>query len=200
MLSAAAKVFPGSEDLLAAKLIGRWRDGTPLDASPDRPDPALAADPDRNNTFDYGDDQLGYRCPIGAHTRRANPRLSLPFDGKLVNRHRLIRRGLPYGPALPEGAADDGVDRGVMFACFQADLERQFEFIQSQWLNDGNAFRLGTDKDPLLGDNDGTGKFTIHGTPPVFLAPMSRLVTTVGGEYFFAPGINGLAYLSQPAG
>jgi deferrochelatase/peroxidase EfeB len=124
----------------------------------------------------------------------------MPFDGKLVNRHRLVRRGLPYGPALPDGAAEDGVDRGVVFACFQADLQRQFEFIQSQWLNDGNAFGLGTDKDPLLGDQDGTGKFTIHGKPPVFLAPLSRLVTTAGGEYFFAPGINGLAYLSQRAG
>jgi Dyp-type peroxidase family len=200
MLTAAAKVFGGGEDLLAAKLVGRWPDGTPLDLSPQSPDPALAADPDRNNTFDYADDQQGYRCPIGAHTRRANPRLSMPFDGKLVNRHRLVRRGLPYGPALPDGAAEDGVDRGVVFACFQADLQRQFEFIQSQWLNDGNAFGLGTDKDPLLGDQDGTGKFTIHGKPPVFLAPLSRLVTTAGGEYFFAPGINGLAYLSQRAG
>jgi Dyp-type peroxidase family len=200
MLSAAAKVFHGSEELLAAKLIGRWQDGTPLDVSPDRPDPELAADPNRNNAFDYGDDQQGYRCPIGAHIRRTNPRLSLPFDGKLVNRHRMVRRGLTYGPMLPEGVADDGVDRGVFFACFQANLERQFEFIQSQWINDGNAFGLGTEKDPLLGDHDGTGKFTIHGEPPVFIAPITRLVTTEGGEYFFVPGINGLRHLGALTG
>jgi hypothetical protein len=120
----------------------------------------------------------------------------MPFNGALVNRHRLVRRGLPYGPPLPEGAADDGVDRGVLFVCFQSDLERQFEFIQSQWLNDGNAFGLGTDKDPLLGDNDGTGKFTVFGEPPVFVAQVPRLVTTSGGEYLFAPGINGLHHLA----
>jgi hypothetical protein len=75
------------------------------------------------------------------------PRRSLPFDGKLVIGHRLIRRGLPYGPPLPEGASDDDLERGVMFASFQADLERQFEFVQSQWINDGNAFGLSADKD-----------------------------------------------------
>jgi Dyp-type peroxidase family len=197
LLKLAAVALPGGDDLLAAKLVGRWRDGTPLETSPDRPDPALAADPDRNNTFDYADDGPGYRCPVGAHIRRANPRLSLPFDGKLVNRHRLIRRGLPYGPLLPEGAADDGIERGILFASFQADLERQFEFVQSQWINDGNAFGLGADKDPLLGDNDGTGKFTINGAPPAFMSSLPRLVTTAGGEYFFAPGINGLRYLSH---
>jgi Dyp-type peroxidase family len=198
MLATAAKRYGGSEEMLAAKLVGRWPDGAPLDLAPDAPDPALAADPNRNNGFDYSDDSAGYRCPVGAHIRRANPRLSLPFDGKLVNRHRLVRRGLPYGPPLPDGAADDGVERGIVFACYQADLERQFEFIQSQWLNDGNPFNLGADKDPLLGDNDGTGKHTIQGAPPSFVGAVPRLVTTVGGEYFFAPGINGLRYLARP--
>jgi len=198
MLERAAKVYPGSEEMLAAKLVGRWRDGTPLALSPMSAHPSLATDPLKNNTFDYSDDQQGYRCPVGAHIRRANPRLSMPFDGKLVNRHRLVRRGLPYGPPLPEGAPDDGVERGVLFVCFQADLERQFEFIQSQWLNDGNAFGLGTDKDPMLGNNDGTGKHTIHGAPPSFVGSLPRLITTAGGEYFFAPGINGLRYLARP--
>lgn len=191
--------FVGGPELLAAKLVGRWRDGTPLILSPDAPDPVLAADMARNNSFDYGDDAAGYRCPIGAHIRRANPRDSLPFSGALVNRHRLIRRGLPYGPPLPDGAEDDGVERGVVFVCFQADLSRQFEFIQSQWLNDGNAFRLGDDKDPLTGDQDGAGKATLHGAPPWFVSPLPRLVQTRGGEYFFTPGIGGLRYLSRLA-
>jgi Dyp-type peroxidase family len=176
--------------------VGRWRDGTPLVLSPDAPDPALAADSDRNNSFDYDGDAAGYGCPIGAHIRRANPRNSLPFSGALVNRHRLIRRGLPYGPPLPEGAADD-VERGVIFVCFQADLARQFEFVQSQWLNDGNAFRLGDDKDPLVGDQDGHGKATLHGSPPWFADQLPRLVQTRGGEYFFTPGIGALRYLSS---
>ncbi len=201
MLAAASRHYPGDEELLAAKLVGRWRDGTPLELSPDRPDPALAADFDRNNAFDYADDPDGFRCPIGAHVRRANPRNSLPFAGKLVNRHRLMRRGLTYGPELPPDAPDDGADRGVVFLCFNADITRQFEFVQSQWLNDGNAFRLGDDKDVLTGDNDGTGKMTVNGRPPYFVHPLPALTQTRGGEYLFTPGLGGLRYLAElPAG
>lgn len=199
-LADGATLYGEGEERLAAKLVGRWRDGTPLDLSPDHPDPALAADPDRNNAFSYAEDPDGYRCPVGAHIRRINPRASLPFDGKLVNRHRLIRRGLPYGPPLPPGAPDDGADRGIVFLCLQADLERQFEFVQSQWLNQGNELGLGDDKDVMLGDHDGTGKATINGAPPFFLAPLARTVTVDGGEYFFMPGINGLRHLASFAG
>lgn len=201
MVLAAAEFYPGGADLLVAKLLGRWPDGTPLENSPKRAEPGLAADPRRNNAFDYADDPDGYRCPVGAHIRRVNPRLSLPFDGKLVNRHRLVRRGAPYGSPLPAGVLDDdGADRGNLFACFQADPARQFEFIQSQWLNDGNAFRLGADRDVIAGAQTGDGKFTINGEPPAFVGRIPRLVTTVGGEYFFAPGINGLNYLSRLTG
>ena len=154
-LAQAAQLYPGGEELLAAKIVGRWRDGTPIDLSPEHPDPAIVADGDRNNAFSYGTDGDGLRCPVGAHVRRANPRDSLPFEGKLVNRHRLIRRGIPYGDPLPEGADDDGQDRGVIFMCLQASIARQFEFIQGQWLNGGNAFTLGEDQDVL---RRGTGR------------------------------------------
>jgi deferrochelatase/peroxidase EfeB len=112
----------------------------------------------------------------------------------------MVRRGLPYGPPLAAGAAPDGVDRGLIFLCFQADLERQFEFVQSQWLRDGNALGLGADKDVLVGDHDGTGKMTINGAPPFLVAPLQRTVTVAGGEYFFVPGINGLRYLAEYPG
>jgi Dyp-type peroxidase family len=193
----AARHYPGGEELLAAKIVGRWRDGTPLAVSPDRADAAIVADPNRNNAFSYADDADGRRCPIGAHTRRVNPRESLPFHGALVNRHRILRRGIPYGPPLPEGADDDGTDRGVVFMCLQTSIARQFEFIQSQWLSGGNAFRLGDDQDVMLGpqDGDGTRKMTVPGNPPFFLGPLSRVVTVRGGEYFFCPGINGLRHL-----
>jgi Dyp-type peroxidase family len=197
-LREAAALYPGGEELLAAKLVGRWRDGTPLDVSPHGQDPALVTDKARNNAFDYGSDPDGLRCPIGSHVRRMNPRLSMPFEGKLVNRHRLIRRGITYGDPLPEGADDDGQDRGVIFMTLQASLARQFEFVQAQWANTGNPFRLGDDQDPLIGpqDNDGPAKMTIPGRPPFFFGPLSPVVTTRGGEYYFAPGINGLRYLA----
>jgi Dyp-type peroxidase family len=198
-LREAAALYPGGEELLAAKLVGRWRDGTPLDASPAREDPALVADRSRNNAFDYARDPEGLRCPIGSHIRRMNPRLSMPFDGKLVNRHRLIRRGITYGEPLPEGAEDDGQDRGVIFMTVQASLARQFEFVQAQWANTGNPFRVGDDQDPLIGpqDTEGPPKMTVPGRPPFFVGPLSRVVTVRGGGYYFAPGINGLRYLAQ---
>ena len=197
-LREAAGLYPGGEELLAAKLVGRWRDGTPLDASPHTEDAALVADKSRNNAFDYGRDPEGLRCPVGSHIRRMNPRLSMPFEGKLVNRHRLIRRGITYGELLPEGAEDDGADRGVIFMTVQASLARQFEFVQAQWANTGNPFRLGDDQDPIIGpmDSDGLNKMTVPGRPPFFYGPLSRVVTTRGGEYYFAPGINGLRYLA----
>jgi Dyp-type peroxidase family len=200
-LAGAAALHPGGEELLAAKVVGRWRDGTPLALSPDRADPALVADAGRNNAFAYADDATGLRCPIGAHVRRANPRDSLPFEGKLVNRHRLLRRSIPYGEALPAGAADDGKDRGVLFLCLQASIARQFEFVQSQWLNGGNAFGLGADQDVLLGPQDGKGpnKMTVPGQPPFFFGPLQRVVTVRGGEYFFVPGINGLEFIASAA-
>jgi deferrochelatase/peroxidase EfeB len=101
-LARAADLYPGGEDLLAAKIVGRWRDGTPIDLSPDRADAGIVSNEERNNAFSYATDSDGLRCPIGAHVRRANPRDSLPFEGKLVNRHRLIRRGIPYGDPLSE--------------------------------------------------------------------------------------------------
>ena len=200
-LADAARHHPGGEEQLAAKIVGRWRDGTPLDLSPDRPDPAVVADAARNNAFSYLDDQDGLRCPAGSHIRRANPRHGLPFEGKLVNRHRLIRRGIPYGDPLPPGAEDDGQERGVVFMCLQASITRQFEFVQAQWFNDGNGLHLGDDEDVLMGRHDGPPprKMTIPARPPhppCFVGPLSRVVTVRGGEYFFTPGINGLQHLA----
>jgi Dyp-type peroxidase family len=201
-LSESARHYPGGEEMLAAKVVGRWRNGTPLDLSPERPDPSFAPEKKDGNSFDYSNDQMGLACPVGAHVRRANPRDSLPFHGSLVNRHRMIRRGIPYGEPLPPGAPDDGNDRGVIFMCLQASIARQFEFVQSQWLNSGNTFGLGEDQDVLLGPQDcrGTAKMTIPGKTPFLLGPLERFVTVRGGEYFFVPGINGLQFLAAAAG
>src|SRR5262249_33925694 len=157
-----------------------WRDGTPLALSPDAPDPALADDPARINDFSFAGDDDGVRCPLGAHIRRANPRDAKGFfEGRLSNRHRIIRRGRSYGPPLPADAtADDGQERGLVFVCFNTSIERQFETIQALWVDDGDPFGLGPDKDPLIGcPADGEGKITIQGRPPFFLRPQPRFVT-----------------------
>ena len=88
---------------------------------------------------------------------------------------------MPYGDPLPEARAeDDGADRGLVFVCFNASISRQFEGVQIQWLNDGNIFKLGHDKDYLMGDSVATAKMTIQGDPPFFLGPLSRIVTMRG--------------------
>ena len=198
-----------SEELLAAKIVGRWRNGTPLAVSPDDNGLHKGRGNTRLDDFGYADDPAGYRCPIGAHIRRANPRDSgddhpdLNLDRS--RRHRMIRRGMGYGPRLAPGVFDDdGQERGLAFICFVADIGRQFEIVMGQWCNDGNAFRLGSEADLLLGSGEGAMRMTIQGTPPVFLrrsagepGGIAPFVTTRGGEYFFLPGIEGLRTLAQ---
>jgi Dyp-type peroxidase family len=198
----AARLFAGGdEELLRAKVVGRWPNGTPLMTSPDRPVEGFSPDQPGANDFRYFDeDPGGRRCPIGAHIRRSNPRDSLGWEGMLTFRHRIVRRGMPYGPPLPDGAEDDGVERGLVFVGFNASISRQFEAIQIQWLNDGNIFHLGHDKDFLVGDSAGTGKMTVEGDPPFFLAPARSFVVTMGGEYLFAPGIRALRALAAGLG
>ncbi|HUR85019.1 MAG TPA: Dyp-type peroxidase [Solirubrobacteraceae bacterium] len=189
----------GDEHKLSAKIVGRWASGAPLvtypDKAPEGYDPKKAADV---NDFSYEKDRDGMRCPVGAHVRRSNPRNALGFDGHLSFRHRMIRRGMPYGKILPEGVvADDGADRGLVFVSFQASISRQFEGVQVQWCNAGNIFGLGHDKDFLLGDPRGKGKMTIQGSPPFFLTPQEVFVRTRGGEYLFVPGMTALAALAD---
>jgi Dyp-type peroxidase family len=192
--------FPGGPELLAAKIVGRWPDGTPLELSPAAPDPTIADDPECINAFTYAADPDGLRCPLGAHVRRANPRDSPGFFGGLLsNRHRIIRRSRAYGPPPAEGAlADDGVERGLVFVCFQTDIWRQFETIQALWIDDGDPFGLGRDKDFLVGEPAAAGgKMTIPGSPPFFLAPQPRFVTLRGGEYLFRPSMSALRALAD---
>jgi len=199
VLRAAAKLYDGGdEEHLSAKIVGRWGNGAPLVTHPDQApedfDPRTRA----ANDFRYDQDRDGMRCPLGSHVRRSNPRDALGFEGHLSFRHRMIRRGMPYGRPLPEGILiDDGVDRGLVFVSFQGSISRQFEGVQVQWLNAGNVFGLGHDKDFLLGDPHGTGKMTIQSKPPFFLTPQEVFVRTRGGEYLFVPGMTALAALAD---
>jgi Dyp-type peroxidase family len=203
-LREAAERYHGDEDLLAAKIVGRWRDGSPLIHAPQRPQPGFDALAPGANDFRYTRDTEGLECPLGAHIRRANPRDALDpdpgpdgGDGLLTFRHRIIRRGMPYGPPLPPGVLDDEEQRGLVFVCFNASISRQFESVQRQWLNDGNVFHLGHDSDFLLGANERVGKMTVQDDPPFILHPQEAFVVTKGGEYLFAPGLTGLAAIAD---
>jgi Dyp-type peroxidase family len=188
------------EALMGAKMVGRWPSGAPLALSPDRDDPALGADPRRNNAFSYGDDLRGFKCPAGAHARRANPRDALEAEMSTdVRLHRMIRRGTSYGPMLPDGVLeDDGADRGIVFVFVGTHLDRQFEFVKTQWLNDGIFIGAPAERDPLVGPNDGTETFTIPRRPiRRRLQELPPFVVTRGGEYCFAPGLRALRWLAD---
>lgn len=195
--------YPGGSALFAAKLMGRWPDGTPLALSPEHPDPVLAADDARNTDFSYADDPHGSRCPLGAHVRRANPRDALGFTGALVNRRRLIRRGIPYGEySPPDAPGSDDTSQGLLFIAFCADLAEQFEFVQQQWLNYGNDFHLGNDKDALIGTRTATERLLIPGDaarkrPTHLCFALPSFVETRGGDYFFMPSLTGLGVISR---
>jgi Dyp-type peroxidase family len=187
------------EELVAAKMVGRWRSGAPLVLAPTCDDPALGLDQDRNNTFSYQDDEQGLKCPFSAHVRRVNPRDALAKDIVAINLHHIMRRGTNYGPPLPEGVlTDDGASRGGVFLIVGAHLQRQFEFVQSQWLTNGNFIGHGPEEDPIVGNARGDGHFTIPQRPiRRRLHGLPQFVTLNGGEYCFMPGIRALRWIAN---
>jgi Dyp-type peroxidase family len=184
-------------DLIAAKVIGRWPDGSPLILRPRYGDAELGNDRRRVNDFAYGDDPEGLACPRGAHVRRANPRDAFRAGGRLTARHRIIRRGMPYGPPLAPDADADGEDRGLVFVALQASIERQFEIVQARWLNDGDAFGLGRTPDPVAGAVTCPARQSFGGRPPVYATALRSFVTLRGGEYLFVPALSGLRALAR---
>lgn len=207
---------PGVEDpkeLLAAKLMGRWRSGAPLMKCPLRDDPALARDVERANDFRYSADPHGLRCPISSHVRRSNPRDSLaegdPEAMRLADHHLLIRRGRPYEEPPSSSRAEP--EQGMLFIALNANLSRQFELIQQTWLNNPKFGGLRNSNDPLLGgSSQGTGdeqglgdEVDIPARPFRYrVQGLARFVHTRGGGYFFLPGLRALRFLAtfQPAG
>jgi deferrochelatase/peroxidase EfeB len=196
-------------ELLAAKLCGRWRNGTPLALSPDSP---TGVGEEHLSRFDYRktklapdavDDADGARCPLGSHVRRSNPR-STPVEGGGGQLHRVIRRGMPYGPPYDPSQPDDGVERGLAGFFINASIENQYEFIVRRWMNRG-GFAAGLPhscKDPL-GDNDGnSGHFQIPRAdkPPLEIRGFGRFVEARGGAYCFLPSITALRYIASYIG
>ncbi len=193
------------KDLIEAKFVGRWKSGAPLTLSPDQDDPALGKDSKRNNDFMFRPtDEQGDRCPVGAHIRRCNPRDALMANAKgeksvtISNRHRIIRRGRPF---LDEQEPLKKNQQGLLFICVNADIQRQFEFIQQTWINNEKFDGLYEDKDPLVGNVDSppgsTGTHTIQGCPVRHrVKGIPRFVHVRGGGYFFMPSISALKFLS----
>lgn len=208
MLSEAPAKHGVSGELLAAKMCGRWRNGIPLALSPDTDTPAEPIPIEKLNAFDYVptadhpetvDDSKGYRCPIGSHIRRNNPRSSVIAGGG-GTKHRIVRRGLPYGPAFDPADPDDGIERGLLGIFIGVSFKDQFEFLMSAWVN-GDTFAPGIHgtRDPVLGNiekGQGTFNIPIEGRNKLVVFGFSQLVTTRGGAYGFLPSLSALRYLA----
>lgn len=185
------------QELIAAKLMGRWRkSGAPLVLCPEKDDIETGLDVNRNNDFDYEKmDPYGYACPVGSHIRRMNVRDTKVSN--IMNRRLIIRRGGTYGPHLPDDAPEDGRERGIAVFAGCADLARQFEFLISVWSNDNEFMEL-NERDPFTGTQDGTLDFAIPKRPiKKKLKGIPAFTNLKGGAYFFLPGIKALKYLSE---
>ena len=203
-------------ELLAAKMCGRWRNGVPLALSPDTDTPPGGISPEQLNNFEYvnadgSGDPKGVRCPVGAHMRRINPR-GQPVTGQgqpggSNNTHRLIRRGMPYGPVYDPARPYDGVERGLLGYFINSNIENQYEFVLSQWVNDSEfagAVRLHPkSKDPMIGTQDPAESIFMipqaDGGPPIRLTGLNTFVTTKAAAYCFLPSVTAIKFIANLA-
>jgi Dyp-type peroxidase family len=192
---------PEDRERLAAKLVGRWRSGAPLTLAPERDDPPLGADPSRNNDFTYAADHGGRQVPLGAHMRRMNPRDTEMALLANVNLHRIIRRsttfGAPYDPEAITGH-DDEVPRGLFFIFISAKAMATLEFLQREWINNGNFMSLNDERDPNVGLQEDGATFTIPRDPVRRrIHGIETFNVLRGGEYFFLPSLSALRWLGD---
>jgi Dyp-type peroxidase family len=196
-------------ELLAARMVGRWKSGAPLELAPLRDNPPLGSDDAHNNDFEFGDDPFQRKCPYGAHIRKAYPRDDTASKAE-VQRHRIIRAGIPFGPEVAAGERTTKQSRGLMFVCYQTSIERQFEYIQKNYANNPNSVP-GKERpggggmvtpgfDPIIGQAPGNSAREMDepfpnypaGSRRTTLAIPEQFVKLTAAAYFFMPSISAL--------
>lgn len=232
----AANRDAAERERLSTAMVGRNKAGEALMPTSDQPIQGVEDVPGPSNRFTYDSDPQGTRCPFGAHIRRTNPRNSdfpagtrgwfstllhnLGFTKKVFRQdvvsstrfHRLLRRGREYGPGLSTEDAlrpgyQDTQERGIQFVCLNANISRQFEFVQGAWVMSTKFNGMTGESDPLLGNRQ-----PIPGCPVIntFRIPqesglartiggLPQFVTVRGGAYFFLPGMSALRYIATRA-
>ena len=118
----------------------------------------------RNNDFTYAADPDGRQVPLGSHMRRMNPRDTEMAVLADVNLHRIIRRSTTYGAPYDPNAIseqDDETPRGLFFIFISAKAMATMEFLQQEWINNGNFMSLGDERDPNVGLQEDGATFTI---------------------------------------
>jgi len=196
----------GSE-LLGARFVGRWKSGAPIDLRPFEDDPALGADPQKNNNFSYAGELSSQKiCPFAAHTRKTNPRSDLNNN---VEAQRIMRRGIQFGPEVTKQEQDTNTtieNRGLMFHSYQSSITNGFRFVQIFWADNPNfTFTETTPQKPGIDAIIGQTSPVTSGGQPRHLSgsnpddptindnlTLPAWVIPKGGEYFFNPSIQGL--------
>jgi Dyp-type peroxidase family len=215
-LSIPAGPNPMNPDLLGAQMVGRWKSGAPIINAPMKDDLSKADGTPEANDFEFGDDRLGLVCPWAAHIRKAYPRDDVPGDPNasdedviskaeaFTQTHRMLRRGIAFGPELTEKEALDqhsaggSQTRGLLFKCYVTSLDDQFEFVQQQWCNNTNFSQGGSGIDPIIGQSPAASR-PFLGAAPQSKNPADKpnlslhsFVHLEGGAYFFSPSIDAL--------
>jgi Dyp-type peroxidase family len=219
-VKAASAAIPATADKsdpdrLGAQLVGRWKSGAALINAPLEDDRSVGDNTERANDFEFGGDREGLVCPWAAHIRKTYPRDDVRHDltpdeatvaaaEAFTQSHRMMRRGITFGPELTEGEALSGVSaggtltRGLLFKCYVTSIEDQFEFVQAQWSNASDFSQEGSGVDPIIGQSAAPSR-PFKGAAPVSKdmakkpdLSLKSFVQMQGGEYFFAPAIPAL--------
>ncbi|KIK63490.1 hypothetical protein GYMLUDRAFT_41170 [Collybiopsis luxurians FD-317 M1] len=191
-------------ELLGARMMGRWKSGAPVDLTPLVDDPVLAADPQRNNNFNYTHPDFNLatdqsHCPFSAHIRKTNPRADI---GGSFSEH-IIRAGIPYGPEVTDAEAasnvsstDPTLERGLAFVAYQANIGNGFAFLQQFWANNINFHTSSVGQDPIIGVATPDGPRSVGGLDPLDstrdITLNQDFVISRGGEYFFSPSLSAI--------
>lgn len=211
-----------TEHEVGALIVGRWRDGSPLLLSPNQPNQNVSGDEMLVNDFAFAQgtpsmtlidppsgrmlppqagDPAGQRCPFFAHIRKVNPR-DLTTDQGIAGRtltFQMLRRGVPYGPRLA-GSTPDGADRGLLFLAYQTSFKRQFNVLNTLWVNNSSAPEM-TDEgfDLLISQNSGRDRAAAlrdsNGTVKATMNARTNWVIPTGGGFFFSPSVSFLRSL-----
>jgi Dyp-type peroxidase family len=209
-VAAQAARLGSQPELLASRMVGRWPSGAPMELAPRQDNPALGDDEKRNNDFGFAGDPFQRGCPYAAHIRKVNPRDDAPGGGAETLTHRIMRAGIPFGPEVKPGEVRTMHSRGLMFVCYQASIERQFEWIQAQFANNP-GFIAGKKRpnsgspvtpgfDPIIGQAPGGGARAMDEPAPNYptgnrrtsLEMPEQFVKLTAAAYFFMPSLSAL--------
>ncbi len=208
----------------ASNLIGRWPSGAPVSRIPEQDVPKLGADRLANNHFGFAADStalplldggttngypeakadpIGLTCPLVAHIRKVNSRDTGNDQGgrRASFNRRLLRRGLPFGPPLPDPQGPDPANgnRGLLFVSYQASITDQFEFLCSTWMGNPINPRSPSGHDMVVGENGQPGQGRVRsctllgtGGTSAQVSTQKEFVIPTGGGYFFSPSISAI--------